>query len=143
LAKGELEKGKQDAAPVVKGLRLGVAAVAVSSEGVTGELRRCFAGKPLFEVFAADADALELALGQHAVGVLSCLGFEVDRDGVSQDDLAFGGAVVGERVIEVELKRLGRAGQTAESGLGIMEQLVGQTGGGAADAGIGLSRLNI
>ena len=38
LTEGELEKGKQDAAPVVEGLRLGVAAVAVSGEGVTGEL---------------------------------------------------------------------------------------------------------
>ena len=99
LTEGVLEKGKQDAASVVKGLRLGVAAVAVGGEGVAGERGQRLALKRMLQGNKADADVFELAGGEQAAFVLQLFGGEVGGGGRLHSDLAFGGAVVGERVL--------------------------------------------
>jgi hypothetical protein len=67
------------------------------------------------------------------LGLLFFLGGEIRGDGGIDGDLAFGGAVVGEGIVEVERERLGRVGEAAERGLGLAELVVGEERGGAAD----------
>jgi hypothetical protein len=143
LTEREFEKGEEDAATVVEGLRLRVAALAMGGKGLAGELGEGSAGEGCDKAIETDADVLELALGKHAVGVLLLLAREVGLDGGLDGDLTLGGAVVGEGVVEVEREGLGRVGETAESGLGFVELLIGQVSGGGADAGFRLHALDV
>ncbi len=57
-------------------------------------------------------------------------------------DFAFGWAVVGEGVVEIEGERFGRVGEATERGFGLVELFVTEPGGGGADAGLGLEALD-
>jgi hypothetical protein len=73
--------------------------------------------------------------------LLFFLGREIGGHGGIDGDLALGGAVVGEGVVEVKRQGLGRIGEAAEGGLGLAELVVGEEGGRAADVAGGLRGL--
>ena len=86
--------------------------------------------------------ARQVRLGQQVLFALVILDHEEFRDGLCQEFLGYGLAIVRERKIDVEGQRVRPASQPTKDRLGFMELVIHQSSDGSADAGLTLELLD-
>ncbi len=111
------------------------------AKGLARERGKHATEESLVEVFETKANVLQWTGGEQAALVLLLLGGEVSGRGQLDRDLVLGLGGVGEGLVEVERKQLGRTFEATKRGLGFVELLVGEASRGGADAGLALNEL--